>query len=386
MVQLLIDLSRKKALIYASFLVLYEFLTYISNDMIMPGMLQVAASFHADESSVALSLTAYILGGSSLQLFLGPLSDRYGRRPVMLFGAVFFLLCSLIIAMTMSMNQFLVARFFQGMGLCFISVIGYTTLQEIFAEMDAIRLIAIMANVSITAPLLGPLLGAVVIYYCSWRFIFLVISLFAMLALWGLWCYMPESVGARRRDGSVILQTPLSIVTIMTNYKQLLFNRSVLLGSLAMGLMGLPLVAWIGLSPVMLVTREHLTLIQYGLWQLPVFGAFILGNVYLHRMTHHRTLWQLIKRGSLFTSIGFLLTYALPLITTHSFLGLMPGLTIYFFGAGMITMSIQGIGVELANVIYQTHHNGSFGLFCFGVGVIYALLMRLIVNDPNRSQ
>ena len=310
------------------------------------------------------------------------------------------------------MNQFLVARFFQGMGLCFISVIGYTTLQEIFAEMDAIRLIAIMANVSITAPLLGPLLGAVVIYYCSWRFIFLVISLFAMLALWGLWCYMPESVGARRRDGSVILQTPLSIVTIMTNYKQLLFNRSVLLGSLAMGLMGLPLVAWIGLSPVMLVTREHLTLIQYGLWQLPVFGAFILGNVYLHRMTHHRTLWQLIKRGSLFTSIGFLLTYALPLITTHSFLGLMPGLTIYFFGAGMlgapwarfilfatpvskgtssalmgmITMSIQGIGVELANVIYQTHHNGSFGLFCFGVGVIYALLMRLIVNDPNRSQ
>ncbi|HVT63039.1 MAG TPA: multidrug transporter MdfA, partial [Legionellaceae bacterium] len=75
MIQPLINITRKQALLFAVFLVLYEFLTYIANDMIMPGMLSVVHTFQADESNVATSLTAYVLGGASLQLFLGPLSD-----------------------------------------------------------------------------------------------------------------------------------------------------------------------------------------------------------------------------------------------------------------------------------------------------------------------
>ena len=91
MPSLLINIPRKQAFVYALFLVLYEFLTYIANDMIMPGMIKVIASFDGPESAIATSLTAYVLGGASLQLLLGPLSDRYGRRPVMLFGAFFSL-------------------------------------------------------------------------------------------------------------------------------------------------------------------------------------------------------------------------------------------------------------------------------------------------------
>ena len=98
MARLLINITRRQAFFFAAFLVLYEFLTYIANDMIMPGMLQVVASFHGPESAVALSLTAYVLGGASLQLVLGPMSDRFGRRPVMLFGASLFFVCTILIA------------------------------------------------------------------------------------------------------------------------------------------------------------------------------------------------------------------------------------------------------------------------------------------------
>ncbi|WP_269570055.1 MFS transporter [Legionella tunisiensis] len=91
MSQPLINISRRQALYFASFLVLYQFLVYIANDMIMPGMLQVTTFFHAPESAIATSLTVYVLGGASLQLFLGPISDRFGRRPVMLAGALIFL-------------------------------------------------------------------------------------------------------------------------------------------------------------------------------------------------------------------------------------------------------------------------------------------------------
>lgn len=299
MAQPLIPITRKQALVFACFLVLYEFLTYVANDMIMPGMLKVVESFKGPETAVATSLTAYILGGASLQLFLGPISDRYGRRPVMLSGALLFLLCTAAIACSNSIDQFLVARFFQGMGLCFIGVIGYATLQEIFAEMDAIRLIAIMANVSTIAPLLGPLLGAAFIHYFSWRLIFVLIGTFALFALWGLWRFMPEPIGQTKRDGQKIQRVSLAPRTVFNNYKNLFTNAPFMFGSIALGLMGLPCVAWIALAPVILIADAKLSVIQYGLWQVPLFGATIMGNWVLQRLTHRGT----VKKSSVWAPL-----------------------------------------------------------------------------------
>lgn len=397
MPQPLINITRKHAMTFAVFLVLYEFLTYIANDMIMPGMIKVVASFNGSESAIASSLTAYVLGGASLQLFLGPISDRYGRRPVMLFGAFLFFLCTVCIACSNSIDQFLLARFFQGMGLCFISVIGYATLQEIFAEMDVIRLIAIMANVSIIAPLLGPLLGAVFLHYYSWRIIFVIIAFLAIIVFWGLWRFMPESIGQVKRDGELIKPVSLSPRVIGANYKALLQNRPFMLGSLALGLLYLPCVAWIALAPVMLVIDAKLSMIQYGLWQLPVFGAYILGNIILQRMTHSGSLKKMVFLGSIMTALGLFGMIVLPLLTNNHFIWLMPGLIIYFLGSGiaaaplnrfvlfstnvskgtasalisMLTMSIQALGIEVANYVYLTHNNQFFGVFFAIIGMAY---------------
>lgn len=411
MAQLLINIPRKQAIIYAVFLVLYEFLTYIANDMIMPGMIDVVKSFHGSESMIATSLTAYVLGGASLQLFLGPISDRYGRRPVMLFGSFFFFVCTVLIACSNSIDHFLMARFFQGMGLCFIGVIGYATLQEIFAEMDAIRLIAIMANVSILAPLIGPLLGAVFIYYYSWRMIFVLIGALSLIALWGLWRFMPESIGQLKRDGGQIKRTSLSLGVVLYNYKLLLTNWPFILGSMALGLSYLPCMAWIALSPVILVKSAHLTIIQYGFWQIPIFAAYILGNLVLHRMTHRGTIKKMILMGSYLSGVGVLLAFLLPILLGHYFVWLMPGLIVYFFGIGilgapmgrfilfsthvskgtasalmsMLSMCIQAAGIEWANAIYLTHNNLRFGVYCAMTGVLYGVVLSLCLLSHKEN-
>ncbi len=405
MSQPLINITRKHAYIFAAFLVLYEFLTYIANDMIMPGMIKVVESFHGEESAIATSLTAYVLGGASLQLFLGPVSDRYGRRPVMIFGAIVFCICTAFIACSNSIHQFLLARFFEGMGLCFICVVGYATLQETFSEMDAVRLIAIMANVSILAPLLGPLFGATFIHYFSWRYIFVIIAILSLVALWGLWRFMPETVGQRLKNGGQIKQVPLSITVVVGNYKKLLLNRPVMLGSLGLGLLGVPCLAWIALSPVILVSDAKLTLIQYGLWQLPVFGAAILGNIVLHGLTHRLSLKKLIFMGSMIACCSLISMYLLTSWMDGHYLGLMPGLILYFFGYGLVgaplnrfilfatpvgkgttsavisltVMCLGGEGIELANHLYATHNNTAFGLFAAFIGLLYFILLGLVI-------
>ena len=411
----LINISRKQALCFAGFLVLYQFLTYIANDMIMPGMIHVVNSFHGQESSIATSLTAYVLGGASLQLFLGPLSDRFGRRPVMLAGATLFLVFTLLIACSNSMEHFLLARFFEGMGLCFIAVIGYATLQEIFEEMEAIRLIAILANISAIAPLLGPLAGASFILYFSWRGIFVVIGALALLALWGLWRFMPEPIGAIKKDGQTIPRVSLAPKVIFRNYKQLLTNPSFMLGAIMLGLLSAPCIAWIAISPIIIVTDAKLSVIDYALWQLPLFGGDILGNYYLRKLTHQHSIKQMIVIGSIIVSAGLLLTYVLPVLNSGDFKWLIPGLTIYGFGLGvtagplsryvlfatpvskgtayamisMVSMSVQALGVELANYVYSNHNNSSFAAYCAALGLVYLAaliaIFRLTRPLPNEE-
>lgn len=399
----LISITRRHALIFASFLVLYEFLTYIANDMIMPGMINVVKSFHAQESSVATSLTMYILGGASLQVFLGPVSDAYGRRPMMLLGACLFFMFTLLIACSHSMDQFLVARFFQGMGLCFIGVIGYATIQEIFSEMDAIRLIAIMANAAILAPLLGPLLGAIVIHYASWRFIFIAIALCALFSLWGLWHFMPETIGQRKTDGKLISAVPLSAGSIYINYKLLLTNLTFCCSCIAIGLLGIQCMTWIALAPIIMITEAKLTVIQYGLWQLPIFGATILGNWALHRLTYKYKIKTIIYIGSFILIVGSGITALFPYLYGNDYHYLIPGTIVYFFSISIVNapltryslfvtavgkgtasaitslslMVIGAIGIELASYFYQSHNNLYFGIYNTVVAVIYMCLISL---------
>lgn len=403
MVKPLINISRRQALIYAAFLVFYEFLTYIANDMIMPGMIQVVSSFHAPESYVANSLTAYILGGASLQIFLGPFSDRYGRRPIMLFGVVLFFVCTIGIALSQSIEQFIAARFFQGMGLCFISVIGYATLQEIFAEVDAVKLIAIMANVSILAPLVGPLLGAIVIHFMSWRWIYVGIAILTTISFMGLLRFMPEPVGQTTTEGRVIPRVPLKPKVVLKNYRILASSRLFVMGSIAQSFIAIPCLCWIGLSPIMLIHQAKLTVLQYGLWQIPVFGASILGNWVLAILSNRIPLNKVLFIGSSIVIFGLFLTFALPLLMGPFFIWIMPGLIIYFFALGMslaplerkvlfatsvakgtasalMTLTIMimiAIGIEGGNLFYHDHNNIYFAGYCALMAVLYAISLFL---------
>ena len=413
MINPLIAITRKHAILFAAYLVLYEFLVYIANDMIMPGMLTVVHDFHADESRIATSLTAYILGGASLQLLLGPLSDRFGRRPVMLFGSVMFSLFTLLLPWAHTIDQFLIGRFFEGMGLCYIHVVRYALLQEIFSDGDAIRLIAVMANVAILAPLLGPLAGSIFLQYASWRSSFYLIGGLSLVALWGLWHYMPESVGQVKNDGKMIKRTKISLFSILKNYKVLAQHPKFVLGTLAHAVIGIPCIVWIALSPVILVSKAHMSLIMYGVWQIPVFGAFIMSNIVLSFLSHRYSVTRLSFFGSVIVFLGLALMCLLPYYYGVEPFGLMPGLVVYSLGYGIavtplyrfilfstqigtgttsalistITMCSLAAGTELGNYLYSL--NGNLGIAnyvgCVAVFYIVCACISLFLHSREKS-
>ena len=166
----------RHTLLFPLALVLFEFAVYIANDMAQPAMLMVTQEFGASAAWVPLSMTWFIIGGAALSWLTGPLSDRIGRRPVMLAGVLFFIISSLATYLVHDIYSFMLLRLIQGMGLSLISAVGYAAVQETFEEIAAIRVTALMANVALLAPMVGPLAGAALIQVAPWRSCFLLIA------------------------------------------------------------------------------------------------------------------------------------------------------------------------------------------------------------------
>lgn len=190
--------------------------------------------------------------GMFLQWLLGPLSDRIGRRPVMLTGVAYFVVTCLAILLAQTIEQFTLLRFLQGVSLCFIGAVGYAAIQESFDEAVCIKITALMANVALIAPLLGPLAGAAWVHVLPWQMMFVMFAALAAFAFYGLWRAMPET--ATRRGEKLSLQA------LGSDYKQVLSNRHFLCGALATGFASLPLLAWIAQSPVIIISGEGLQL------------------------------------------------------------------------------------------------------------------------------
>ena len=383
-------------------LVLFEFATYIAHDMIQPGMLLVTNEFQVGAEWVSTSLTAYLIGGIVLQWLLGPLSDKYGRRPVMLAGVLFFIICCALMHWIDSIEQFVALRFLQGISLCFIGAVGYAAIQEAFDEARSVRIMALMANVALLAPLAGPLAGAAFLTVGEWRSMFWLFALLAAVALLGLWRAMPETAGDRRIS--------ISLPTLGRSYLALARDRQIISGSLAIGLVFIPILAWVALSPVILIQDEGLSRMDYALLQLPVFLAMIAGNLTLGRLATRLPIEGPLRFGAWPILAGLALAALTSLLNQHSYLWLTAGLSLYAYGAGMVNAGLYrltlfssnagkgsvaamlgmvsiiafALGIEAAKFGY--FHGGAawFSLINLACGLLWLILVSAFLRERKR--
>ena len=352
MPKLLIAIPYRIALLTMLCLALFEFSTYIANDMVMPAMLIITRDLQASLSHVPLAMTTYLAGGASLQWLIGAISDSYGRRPVLLFGALAFILLNIATLFVSNIYQFNTLRFLQGMGLGFVTVIAYPVIHEIFDEAHAVKFTALVSNIALVSPLVGPLLGAAILAHHHWHMIFIITAIFSGFAFIGLWRFMPETLGVPHSDGSPAHQLlPIHWKTLFQSYLKLLSNFHFLRGACAAGLIVLPIVAWVGLSPLLLMETAHMTLMEYSLAQLPVFGALILGNLVLGQFTHRMPLVRLLMLSSVPVAAGL-----------------------------VIALLLVALGFGACGIII------GFSIYGFGMGLCYAILYRLVLNIADAGK
>lgn len=302
-----------KTVFFPLALALFTLIVYMGNDLMLPAMVRVTQDFNVGPEWAPTSMSAYLFGGALLASIWGPLSDQLGRRKVFLFGTVFFIICCLVILLAQNIEQFMFLRVLQGTALTLIAAVGFATVQEAYEENQAIKVMALMANISLIAPLLGPVLGAVLIEYVSWHWGFVGIALFAALALLGLFLYMPETVDLSQRQKH-------TIKSVIHDFLGLYTSKHFLILALSGPLVGLPIMLWIALSPVFLMSTLGLSSYEYALSQMPVLGSLILGNLLLTRWVDRYPLGQTVMMAFPLL-IGGVLIMLLGLVFSQFVLG-----------------------------------------------------------------
>ncbi len=232
----------------------------------------------------------------------------------------------MLILLTHNIEQFLAFRFLQGIGLTVISAVGYAAIQETFEERDAIKVMALMANISLLAPLLGPVLGAFLIEHISWHWGFVAIASVSFLSWFGLKKFMPSVQESRAKQ-------PFSY--IFDDFKKVFSNRRFLGTSLALPLVAMPLMLWIALSPVILVDELKLSSLQYGLAQFPIFFGLIAGNIVLIKVMDRFALGKTILVGLPIMFLGTLFLILGVIWPLYLVPCLLIGMTLISFGEGI---------------------------------------------------
>ncbi|MCG6576130.1 MFS transporter [Pseudomonas sp. AF32] len=313
---------------------LFELLTYLASDLVMPAMSGVTEELGACADQIPYAFNLYLLGGVVLPWLIGPLSDRHGRRSFMLAGCAGFALACAAITQVSHMHGFNALRLIQGMGLGFVIAVSYPAIQEMFSESDAVRVMALLGNLALLSPLLGPLLGGVLLQWLSWRELFLLLAGLGAVSWLALWWFMPQNAGTGQATGKPQPSEPFELRSLLKRYGALLGHGGFMAASVALGLMSLPLIAWIGLSPQLLIQGQDLSPLMYGLWQVPVFAAVILGNLLLNGLVERAgvhgvlrySLWPLCA-GLIALVIASRFDLALPVLVSS--------LSLYALGLGM---------------------------------------------------
>ena len=303
----------------------YCIVTFLSLDMYLPALPSMAKDLGLGEHAIQYTITIWFLGSASLQFFLGPIADHIGRKPVFLWGIVLFIASSLLLATTTSYPWILLGRFVQGAPVCSTMVAGMATIHTVYSGRKAVQVMAVFSTIKILAPALGPLLGAVILYAYGWQVIFFCLALAATVSLFVHGVMMPET---READSS------LQLSVVCRQYIDILFHSPFMRFVLVNVLLTSVFFMWIVESPFIIIDKLDKGPFSFGLVQIPIFAAFILGGQITKYLATRVAIDRLVLTGILI-ALGASLLLALEAWLAQPLSYIITTMTLLALGAAM---------------------------------------------------
>jgi len=306
----------------------------ISTDLYLPSLPAIGAALGVGQGQVQLTLSVFLAGFAVSQLACGPLSDRFGRRPVILAGLVLYLAASLACAAATSIEMLILARFCQAVGACVGPVLGRAAVRDIYGRERAARMLSYMGMVMALAPAFGPILGGFLEVWFGWRANFLLVSAVALVLLAATLAILPETNQWKSPDAT-------RPGRLLGNYRSLLRHRSYVGYVLIVAFTYSGIFSFISGSSFVLIGLLGLSPEVYGFCFAAIVVGYMIGAFISGRFTVRIGLERMVQLGTAVQVAGGLAglaLYAADIVTVASIVG---PVAVFMIGTGLAMPNAQ---------------------------------------------
>lgn len=350
-------------------------ITPFSIDMYLPAFPKIGEQFGVTTAQVALTLSVYFIGLAIGQIFYGPLLDRFGRKPPLYMGLLFYILASVACAFAPSIEVLIAARFFQALGGCVASVASVAMVRDFFSPKDGAKVFSRLMLILSVSPLFAPTVGSWIVSQWSWQTVFLVLAVITSLFLAIVFFFLPEG---HQPDPSVSLK----ITSIVKTFSSIMTNPQFFVFTLSGAFSFAGLFTYLAGSPAIFLGMFHVSEKVFGL----IFAGLSVGmigggqvNILLMKKFTGRQIYQIALRLQLLVGLFFLVGCLMDLYGLYAHIAL---LFVYMSCSGLIYPNAAALSLE------PFHKNSGsasalMGTIQMGIGSLAAALFGFLKFSPN---
>lgn len=330
-------------------------LNALAIDVMLPALDNIAADLNvARANDQQLVIYAYIAGFGLPQLVWGPLTDRFGRRPIVFLGLIGYAITGAICMLAPSFSVLLLMRFAQGVFASACRVVAVSIVRDVFVGRGMAKIMSLVMTIFMVVPILAPSIGQLVLFVAPWEWTFGILVIMAMVMLGWTWARLPETLAPTARR-------PLNPASSAAAYITVFRSRETAGYMLASGFVFGALFGFIG-SAEQVMTEVFKTGDSFVLWFAGVAGVLSIANFTNSRLVE-RVGMRRMSQAALFSFI----TLALGLLIIMETIG--PNFAVFFpifalmFGCfGMIGSNFNAMAMEPLGKIAGTA-SAAYGFF-----------------------
>ncbi len=331
----------------------------ISLYMLVPALPVLATSFGRDISIAQMTVSLYMVGIACSQLVMGPLSDRFGRRPVLLAGLGLMVLASVACIFAATLPQLIAARFLQALGGATGMVVSRAIIRDLYRRERISSMISLVIAVMMIAQMLSPLTGGLLEIAFGWRSIFYVITAASVAIAAAIAAALPETRRDRTEAGG-----------FRGDVGSLLTSRA-FLGYVACQVLASQIIfTFAGGGPYVVVMQMGRSSAEYGAWFATTGFAYLVGNLCCVRFAPRHSLERLIWFGLALQLLGAALNLVWGIAGLNQAPSWLFGTQMLVMFANAFVMSNSAAGAISVRPEAAGTASGAMGFLQMGLGAL----------------
>ena len=262
----------------------------ISTSIYIPSLPSLVESLATDAEKVNLTLSMFLFGFAVGQLVYGPLSDRFGRRPVLLVGIALYVAASIACTFATTIEGLIAGRLAQGMAACAGPVIGRAIVRDVYGPTRSAKAMAYIGVALAISPAVAPIIGGYLQVWFGWRAAFVFLCVVGVVILVGVWALLEET-NAHTDAGA------LNLRGLVRAYGVLLSSPAYYGYSLAVAFVFAGLMAFAAGSPFVFIDLLGLGPAQFGMLAILNVAGFLAGSLAAGRLTQRHGIDRMLAAG-----------------------------------------------------------------------------------------